>query len=355
MVRYLRLKEGIYMAKMKKLSVSTPPITSFFHIEIPLTIIYGDERTHPWIFNNYIQLYSIRNVELSEDGLPHCFIDFEHSYFGAFRFLELATCPWILLERISLKDVKSKWKDALCFVKEKIDEDKYIGITIIMDKISNYPVSGSHNLFIYGYDDTKEVLYCADHFQEGLFSFEEVSHSEFLNSVHYPFEDELNWGALEGVCLFSKIERTHEKIYDLSIYKIVHDLKMYLYQESIIGKRDDYFIFGINCYDSLIDYYKLLAENAHETDLKAMHTQREHKKLMLLRIEFLMKEYPQLEIFYDPFKELLSELDLMVGWTLKYLFNGKVSFLDKCIDKLAIVKSTEEELIEKLIEALLTL
>jgi len=335
---------------MKKLDVCIPPITGFFHIDIPLAILYSDKRTHAWVFSNYIQLYSIENIEVNQP----CFIDFYHSYFGAFRFLELATCPWILFERISIKDIKEKWANELIFIKSKIDENKYIGITVLMEKIQNYDGrSGSHNLFIYGYNDEKEVLYCADHFRKGVLSFEEVSYNDFENATTYPCHDELNWGALEGVCMFSKIERSHEKIYDLSINKIIFDLKMYLERETLTIRKDDYFIFGLNCYDNMIYYYKLAIEKLMpEIGLKAIHIQRKHKKIMLLRVEYLAQEYPMLKVFFAPLEKLLIDLELTLNLIIKYNLKRKHAILEKVIDNILAIKENEEQILKEFIKAL---
>lgn len=341
--------------RKKVLEVTTPPITNYFNTDIPLTILYGEKETHPWIFSNYIQLYSIHNVQVTKEEQNPCFIDFHHSYNGAFRFLELQTCPWILFERISRKDIITKWGDVLSFAKEKIMENRYLGITVEQSKIKNYAeVQGLHNLFLYGFDEDTSKLYTADHFKDGMFSFETVTYDEFKESVLYSMELDLNWGNLEGICLFSKIKRTHENLYQFEMRTIVAELKQYLLMEGLGLKNDRYYIFGIKCYDNLIEYYKLVADCGTECILKAIHCQRMHKRMMVLRIEFLLEFYPDLVYLLKPFQELEREINIILSLTLKYNVKRDVEILMSCIQKLSIVKEEEGNLTRLLLADLMS-
>jgi hypothetical protein len=335
---------------MKILNVSVPPITSFFHIDIPLSIIYSDIETHHWIYSNYIQLYSIHNIERSNP----CFIDFHHSINGAFRFLELATCPWILFERISREDVFNKWGSIIEFVKEKINKDKYIGITVDARKIKNYINTNMHNLFIYGYNEEKKVLYTADHFRDGVFNFEEVNYDEFSNSVLYPYEEDLNWGNLEGICIFSKIRRKHENIYNLDLRKIIYDMKSYLLLEGYAYKNDEYYIYGIECYDNLIKYYSLALEYGSWCDLKGIHTEICHKTMMVLRLKFLQGIGYDTEGIIDNFESIRNNLMIVENSIIKYEITKKKKNLESSIDKLRKIKVEEINAFNKLISKLLT-
>lgn len=333
----------------KMLNISHPPVATFFHVDIPLSIIYGDIETHPWIFSNYIQLYSIHNISKSNP----CFIDFHHSINGAFRFLELSSCPWILFERISRKDVVSKWFNIINYIKDKINENKYIGVTVDARKIKNYYNVNMHNLFIYGYNDKKNVLYTADHFRNGIFKFEEVSYDEFSNSVSYSYEKDLEWGNLEGVCTFSKIKRQHENIYKLDIRKIIHDMKSYLLIEGFAYKYDEYFIYGIACYDNLIKYYLIVVQDGLSCDLKGIYTEICHKRMMILRLEFLEKDGYEMKAFIEQFKIIKKILEMLLSLSIKYNITRKKYYLRKCIDNMNDIKIKEinvfNELIEKLV------
>lgn len=327
------------------LKVTNPPIATFFHNDIPLIIIYDDPETHPWIFSNFIELYSTNN-----EG-EACFIDFYHSMDGAFRFLELSSCPWLLFERISRKDIVNHWPGILEFAKEKINENKYIGITVAARKIENYLNLDKHNLFIYGYSDKKNVLYAADHFKHGVLSFEEVKYDEFIQSVMYSYDEDLNWGNLEGVCAFSKIKRQHKNIYDLNVKKIINNMKSYLLEDNLL-KNDDYYIYGIECYDNLIKYYKLVIQNALSCDIKGISIEISHKKMMILRTEFLNKIGYDVSPFIDVFTNLKNRLNTVQSFVMKYNITGDKSNLFKGIDYLMESKIEETDILRKLIKKL---
>lgn len=332
--------------EVKMLNISPPPIANFFHVDIPLSIIYGDTETHPWIFSNYLQLYSIRNIDKSNP----CFVDFHHSINGAFRFLELSSCPWILFERISRKDVVSKWFNVINFIKEKINENKYIGITVDARKIHNYDNQHMHNLFIYGYNDEKNVLYTADHYRKGIFEFEEVSYDEFADSVLYPYEQDLEWGNLEGVCIFSKVKREHKNIYKLDMRKVIHDMKSYLLIEGYAYKNDEYFIYGIECYDNLIKYYLLVSQGGLVCDVKGISIEICHKTMMILRLEFFEKNGYDMKIFINKLEIIKNKLKRILYISIKYNITGKKDDFQKCINDLSDIKIEEVNIFHKLIE-----
>lgn len=333
----------------KILNISYPPIATFFHVDIPLSIIYDDTETHPWIFSNYTQLYSIQNISKTNP----CFIDFHHSINGAFRFLELSTCPWILFERISRKDVVNKWFSVLDFIKEKINENKYIGITVNTQKIKNYiGINTMHNLFIYGYSDKKNVLYSADHFVHGKYKFEEVNYNEFADSILFSYEDDLNWGNLEGVCIFSKIKRPHKNIYKLDMRKVIHDLKSYLLKEGFAYKNDEYYVYGIECYDSLIYYYSLVSQFGLSCDVKGIYTEICHKTMMVLRLEFFQKNGYDVEAFIDKFETIKNKLAITLNHTLKYSIKKEKNIIEKVINNLNEIKIEEVKVTGELIEKL---
>ncbi|MHC1748516.1 MAG: hypothetical protein AB9856_09070 [Cellulosilyticaceae bacterium] len=334
----------------KVLTISQPPISTFFNTDIPLTILYGDVETHPWIFSNYIQLYSINNI--AQDN--PCFIDFYHSENGIFRFLELTTCPWILFERISRKDVIEKWGGIINFITEQINQGKYIGLTIDPSKISNYRIGTKrHNLFIYGFDNFLQTAYTADHFRKGIYTFEEVAYKELINSVKYSYEEDLDWGNLEGICILTKMKRihiTHENSYKLNLLKIIQDIKYYLLEEGYMYKNDKYNVYGIACYDNLIKYYKLVLEEKGDINLKGIHTETCHKTMMVKRLKFLtMMGYP-IKQYISLFEMLEKKLKVLTNLSIKYNITFNEIYLEKCIQDLEMIKEQEKNMLGCLVK-----
>ena len=325
----------------KILDVTKPPIDLFFHIDIPLTILYGDVCTHSWIYSNYMQLYTTINPHLTDQ----CFIDFFHSINGTFRFLELSSCPWINFEKISIRDVTKKWDSIIEFIEEKINEEKYIGITVNTSNISNYDFSALHNLFIYGYDNAQQLFYATDHFRNGVYDFESIKYSELSNAIWYPHQNEVSWGNLEGVWLFSKIKRTHENIYGLNIKKIIYDFKCYTRLEGSIFSQDKYYAYGLDCYDNLLLLYNNIMKNGKFCDVKGIYTECAHKKLMVDRLIYLNeKSFSIKHSFIEEYKEIYKSLETAQMFTIKYNKTINLSILPKIIELISCVKEKEKEL-----------
>ena len=266
-----------------------PPITCYPYQANLLSVILNTKKAIPWYFNNFIQLEGPKKNENSMR------IDFYSS-------LLWKTCPWLYYQRISRELVDIGWNSIVNFIIDSINQGYYIYFTVNTYFISIYPDYQKkhriHDIFVYGYNNTENILFVADNFKNGIYSYEGITYNELkegfnnitLTKGYGNFENEIDW--IAGIELISFREKYG---YDFDINLIISDLTDYISSKNSHKKywprSDSYWkqncTYGIKIYDLLIDYIKELIDDNKEYDLRPFHVLYEHKSVMLSRIKYM--------------------------------------------------------------------
>lgn len=319
---------------MKILPIHEPKISSFYHIDVPFLLLSGKEE-EAWLYSNYIQLYS-----LYDDGdNTECFVDFHFMNGGAFRFHELDCCPWLHTERVLLRTLDRHGIDLRTFIQNSLEDNGYIGVVVDTSHIPNYKdIYYSHNLFIYGYDE--EGVYGADHFINNQLSTDKILWSDLLKATMYSRDMEMNWGFLEGICIYRKVKRSHLHIYDVDINKIRDDLKAYLNKET----SDDYYSYGIQTYDDMIRY--LESCEGKPLTIKPFHMHISHKQLMIGRLKYLHENGWGHLNNIECLEDLCHELSIVRNLVMKYNYTRRVEIKERLIKKMISIQQREQQFLE---------
>ena len=292
---------------MKKLPITIPPITTFPGYADILAVLFCYPNSYEWIYSNYLQVFAIDipNRTLQKGAIEVGFfsdIDYRCIYNRDQKnsFFRIQMCPFLYFKSIPNRLVKMLKFSFIDFVKDCIDNGQYIFLYINPEKISAYNRNQNyyHEMFIYGYDDSKQTIYFTDfpinsntHYDYGECSFEELEESysfylQYPKSAQYP------------VVL---IQYTEEPYYEFDYSYIQKSVKEYLYPnktketdftqyiQSIGHEKYIYKAFiGINVYkyfEEFIDFEFNLKRKY--LDIRLYHALYEHKVMMLKRFEFL--------------------------------------------------------------------
>lgn len=319
---------------MKILPINEPKISSFYHVDVPFILLSEDEK-EAWLYSHYIQLYS-----LYDDGdNTECFVDFHFMNGGAFRFHELDCCPWLHTERVLLKTLDHYQVDIQSFIQKSLDDGGYIGLVVDTTHVPNYKdIYYNHNLFIYGYDE--EGVYGADHFVKNQLSTDKILWPDLIKATQYPRDTEMNWGHLEGVCVYRKVRRSHLHIYDVDIKKIRDDIRAYI----TLDDSKAYYRYGINTYEDMIDYLKDC--EGRPLTIKPFHMHISHKQLMLERLTYLHKKglghLNDIEIL----ESLCHELCIVRNLVMKYNHTRRPEIKARVIQKIMTIQERERQFFE---------
>lgn len=274
---------------IKKLKIGEPIIYAYCHQAALLSVLYEYPETYPWIYSNYIQIYTLYDLWKQKDRLGT--LDFYYHFYGDFNFYEYTANPWIDFNKLPYRMVKDRWGTFLEFVKERISKKQYVYMILNRSIYRRDETWWFHPVLIWGYDDNKRELYCADNNRKGKFDTEVISYANFELATDVPAE-EINGGdhigRMGGVCFFNILSdmKYHEvgNNHLLQEKKIKKDLKEFLNPPERIG---DY-VWGIDCYRELKKYYDYInVEREQECDIRTICSLQDHKVLMKERFRYL--------------------------------------------------------------------
>lgn len=276
----------------KKLPISNSPLLGFLRWPYTLSITMVHEKTLPWFINNFIQVrankyFHERNTE------------FNFNFYRGGRF-EFYNNPFINTTRLDVELIDRLNTDIIDFFVDCVKNDYYVVPFIdeyfIPDRRSYQKNSFPHHIFIYGYNQEKEIFYTTG-FNKGIFGELELNYDDFkksYNSILSLYSEGKYQKSTDNGNFLMKFNENHRYKFDLDALKL--QLTEYLESRCSIdnlnyNNLDD--VFGIDTYDYLVYYYELLINKANinrNGTIRNLHVLWEHKKLMVERITFLMRE-----------------------------------------------------------------
>jgi len=341
---------------MKKiLPIKYPPITTYLSHGYNLSALMNYEEFLPWFYTNYIHLKCLK--ELTQELV--CDLNF---YFpDGLDYLQ--RIPFVK-SQLLYKDIMSVLGcNIVSFLKDAISEGYYICTFVdeyyIPGKYIYQKKNNSHRILIYGFDDDLNIFNACG-WENQVFRIDEiVSYNDFSAA----FESDHNKDILlsnRGTLCF-KIENNFYNVhqYKLDIGYIYQALNEYLFSKNTSENFGVYsnkldstkYSFGMNAYNEFINYlHKLVDKQANPSHI-AVNIIWEHKKCMLLRINYLKEMgYITNNIVVNSYKEVEKKAQICRNLMLKYLMLKDNSQINKMINLIGIIKSEEWNLLVSLLE-----
>jgi hypothetical protein len=339
------------------LPIAYPNITSYPSFASILSILACYKKTEAWIYNNFINLWGISELE-NGGGIPIRFSSWDTR----------KICPFLQYSNIEREVIKACYKNYVNFIISYISLGHYLFLSYDEFYIShsrNYKKKHFiHQLLIYGFNLNKETFNVADFFRHRKFSFEEVcfsdvekaienvakllapSHDIFVDVLkyidcEYAFDNELE---IKNLCDYLNSTNTYLSYEE----KALHPFE----------KRDFYLkkmVLGISNYGLVKDYLsKLILNKDLIHDIRPFHVLWDHKVLMILRIKYLIENglIPNSTILCERFKTICDLCLINRNFFIKYTITGDKDILKKLIDKIDTIECDEKWLINELINEL---
>ncbi|GKX30066.1 hypothetical protein SH1V18_25460 [Vallitalea longa] len=332
----------------KKLPITRPPIIGYVVHAFPLSIIFNHAKCMPWFFCNYIQL--VCNTQL------------ETNFFDFFTICTAITgMPWVDSVYPGIPWLNRNSISSQTFIDCNLNKDQIITNSLIQNNYivchldefyvpkrysyqkEHYP----HENLIFGFDNIKKEYDILGFDFRGIFCSSKISYSEFEQASKEHDIKFLHMKAKDGF------------LYELDLKSIKNLLIEYLY-----GKNSNYrytairnpninLVYGMDIYNQLITYLRLLYNNLVVIDIRPFHILWEHKKCMVLRIQFLLDKYKKaaigLEEIYIQYLDVQKMCYSIRTILLKYKLTKRKENLTTIISLLKDIQIKEQKIIPVLI------
>lgn len=333
---------------LKILPVAKPFIYGYKHHAIPLSLFALDEKSMPWIYSNYIQLYVSRFIEEAH-WLDFYVLDrFHYGRNPCFNFDTLDRS--ILLQQ----------DDPVSFIIKCIEMNKYVYIWVDHFYIPytqsfnrNHDVS---NLMIHGVNKKENYFMVTDYSYSTKLQYEslQLSFSDFINAFT---SNEVEWRWGSKLNIFHLIQNPQ---FDFNINLVTQLLEDYLLGQNHSEKCTLIQVpwrpvaYGTHVYRYLYQYLDLLLENTTGKNILPFHLLWEHKRLMCSLIKYLelhnyINNSQGLSNRYMKVEELALTLRNIF---LKLIATNDNNNINKISIKLKEIESIEHDILSVVLEQL---
>lgn len=255
------------------------------------------------------------------------------------------------------------------FCKKSIDREFYLFIPIETSEISNYSVYKEkkvpHHIFVYGYDDEKQVFKCSEFFSfsSAQYSFEEVSYQEMKNAF-LDLQQQTNEKMMENEWAqwLKDIQLLHcfkEYKDRFTIERVRIALQNYLDEKDCYGNKgyikDVYYGFAI--YDLTEEYIDQISKKDRDSfDIRCFSLILFHFHYLRLQAEFIKQNYEDtkkgMQTFIDEFNKIEKDSKELRSLAIKYRLTHEKGILNRIKIKLQKTKEKEMEILVKYINYL---
>ncbi|WP_427179991.1 hypothetical protein [Paenibacillus sp. TC-CSREp1] len=343
------MKNSTQTLGSKILPVSYPMITTYTQHAHLLSILTHYECAHPWIFSNYIQLYINKDYK-------HHWGDF---YFPVtYELRPSDSCKWITTQKLHRDTVTTKWDSVIHFIIENINANNYVHTMVnyfyvpLSDRYNKLQLH--HDIFVYGYDLDREILYVSDFFKNGVYSQAEISFTDFQLAFDMNHLTTNHDYLREMVYLYTFNEQHQDKF---SADTLVNSIRNYFtnktpeYWEMFNYGGDRHNLdFGMQIYTTLLNYAKETSEQKATLDIRPFHLLYDHKKLMTLRLKYLydnrhLNKLNQEHI--DEFTAIELKAKILVNVAMKYNLTRDTSISESFQTLITNIENEESIFLER--------
>lgn len=342
-------------------------ITSYPHYSFMCSLIQTKPHGKEWIYQTYTQIVgywyqSLTGADAKLNFYPWAGMS-DGDLWNLCPYIDKMTVPrQYLLER----------EDHIGFIKEWIDQGWYLSMYIdefFREDIQQLGVY-YHPLFIFGYDDDKQVIYGADCFENWVYGIKEISYADFSL-------------ASKTSCYTSQNSSQYAiQLYTLKDHIIDHfslpffrqqlmdyyncELPDYYLQTQYPDKRwryskqlEDcsYVLTGIAAYNVLLNIIDDVYMENYNWNIKFMLTPdfrllRDRSEIMVERYIFLQEKLhvPFSKELTDLLNQQVQRTKIMENLLLKYVLSQKKGLLEKLRTKLEEFIQQEQIITLKLLE-----
>ncbi len=329
-----------------------PIINSFwFYSDLLVTIDKVDKNNY-WFLNNYINVYCTKSQTCEESPYnfkninPRAYIHFfnpcTHNILSQFY-----ACPFVDMEKVCI-DEKDFTEEIIGFIKRNINLGKYILLMVDRQYLEIYHYATgpkNHEILIYGYDDSKQLLYFCDNYSDGKYRTDlSCSYISLVNAYKNCIVHSNNLNFYKTLYLLTINEDTE---YSLNLLQIKEQLDEYLNPKYLTNVACDYYS-GIDVSKQVKEYLVAIQKGMLplSKDVRTFHVLYDHKKAMQFRIHALIKN-TMFQNKYNEWSEVVEKAKIVECLFLKYIITHNIEIIKKMQEYLDLIIKLEYNILTK--------
>lgn len=300
-----------------------------------------------WMLNNYINIIAldVADGQTSKEVSHNISIHFDIMLRYRNYMMSFYDCPFIDFYRVNKESEKIITGYAIIsYVKAQIDKGFSVLLTVNRKFLSVFDNHSNriHQIMIYGYDDQNQIFFFCDNFITGKYRTDlTCSFDDFIQAYNNSYlEKALDRDFNHCVYLFKPIPCPEYKI---NLNQIKEKILEYNNKLPLDWNDRRYLSFNEFPIVYGTDIYRLYIQRINEFISKEIQltlnnrdlmTLYDHKKLMLYRMEILMKNHliPNDNKLYQNYKEITEKCFIVIQLILKYHITENVNILKKVIN-----------------------
>lgn len=200
-----------------------------------------------------------------------------------------------------------------------------------------------HQSFIYGYDNEKKEVFISDFFDGGKYERKTVSYNEINDSIR---------GIDYHINLYKYEDCNYEINLDLMKLSIEDyiscrdSLKRFEFSYPSYNKN---VLYGLDCYNYIIDVFC----NEEHIDIRPFHILYDHKKMMKIRLDCLIKmntfDNRKIELIREKNDSMIDRSLLLRNMVLKYNLKHSDDLLCKIKAECSSLQKCDYDLLSDLL------
>jgi hypothetical protein len=339
-----------------KLPLSKPLVRGYLHHAYQFSVLGNYEIAKPWIFTNFIQLFS-ENGNLTH---PIQFYLPDHNGYNwsviAHCFdLQIINRSFILQKGLRLSDIIQSaiqnGEYVLFYVNEKYIPDTYAGAR---------KLDFNHMIMIHGFNANRNLAYFWGY--DKTWNYRESS-VDFDTLERAYLDNEYENVRYEQRLYLFKMNEMPKYHLSFQLQPIIQQLSDFRDSRRVVKNVIDYYKgvsykYGLSAYDNLIAIMQSVLDdpeqNVWRNLLIPLHILMEHKTLMVERLKYIESQFPQLDLAnqINNYTVLANAFEKLRNQILKYGVSRNTGILQSAIDKMKEIQKDEYQMLTDLINAL---
>lgn len=301
-----------------------------------------------WLATNFIQLYCYKDFDIHAIPLNYNAGLYLNDDFYSF-------CPYLRVQNIKYSLLKKNNISITKFIIEALNDDNYVDVYLNEYYVPQGKGYGKYDYYhgnmIYGYDLQTEIFNIVGYDENSLVRHSEITFKQFEKAI---IEDGREGWYRTGLLSIFKLHPYFT--YTFNVKLMITQLEDYINSKNslngfyLMENEDSRVVHGISVYD----YLKENITN-FQRDVRPLHVIWEHKKMMLIRLNYLkfhnLINNNDFEFLYSEYSSIERIAVQTRNLQLKNNLGSKMNYMELIKKNIEIIKSREMNTIPILIEA----